>query len=128
MRPETKEWSDKAEADYGTAAREAAVVDFPNHDAVCFHAQQCVEKYLKALLVEGDARFPKTHDLLLLLNLAVPAWPDAESFRDDLANLTPYAVDVRYPGDRADAELAEEALKSCQRVRAALRSLLALTP
>jgi len=39
-----KEWTDKAEADFSTAARELKALESPNFDAVCFHAQQGVEK------------------------------------------------------------------------------------
>jgi hypothetical protein len=46
----TIEWVDKAEGDFSTALREFRVRKSPNYDAVCFHAQQCVEKYLKARL------------------------------------------------------------------------------
>ena len=45
-----KEWINKAEGDRQTARREVSVIVSPNWDAVCFHAQQAVEKYLKALL------------------------------------------------------------------------------
>ena len=44
------EWIEKAEGDYRTAEREMRVRKAPNYDAVCFHAQQCAEKYLKAFL------------------------------------------------------------------------------
>ena len=50
LKPATQEWIEKAEGDYRTALRERRVRRRPNHDAVCFHAQQCIEKYLKALL------------------------------------------------------------------------------
>ena len=43
--------------------RESRVRKSPNYDGVCFHAQQCIEKYLKAKLVEADIDFPKTHNL-----------------------------------------------------------------
>ena len=46
----TVEWVDKAEGDFLTALREFRVRKSPNYDAVCFHAQQCVKKYLKARL------------------------------------------------------------------------------
>ena len=49
MKPLTREWVRKAEGDYATAAREMRARKSPNYDAACFHAQQCVEKYLKAL-------------------------------------------------------------------------------
>jgi HEPN domain-containing protein len=36
--------------------------------AICFHAQQCAEKYLKARLTEANIPFIKTHDLPSLLS------------------------------------------------------------
>jgi HEPN domain-containing protein len=54
MKPLTSEWVEKAEWDFATANREIRVRKSPNFDAVCFHAQQCAEKYLKALLQEAD--------------------------------------------------------------------------
>ncbi|MBW1960508.1 MAG: HEPN domain-containing protein [Deltaproteobacteria bacterium] len=36
---------------------------------VCFHAQQCAEKYLKAFLTFKNIDFPKTHDIGELLAL-----------------------------------------------------------
>ena len=45
-----EEWISKAEGDRQTARREGNVIDSPNWDAACFHAQQAVEKYLKALM------------------------------------------------------------------------------
>lgn len=50
MNPLTTEWVEKAEGDYATAKRESRVRRNPNYDAVCFHAQQMAEKYLKAFL------------------------------------------------------------------------------
>jgi len=48
MNPSAQEWINKAEGDWATANRENQVRKNPNYDAVCFHAQQCAEKYLKA--------------------------------------------------------------------------------
>jgi HEPN domain-containing protein len=44
MNDVVQEWVSKAEGDYRTANREFAVTDEPNFDAVCYHAQQCIEK------------------------------------------------------------------------------------
>lgn len=44
-----EEWIYKAEGDYKVALREYKSED-PNYDAICFHIQQCIEKYLKAIL------------------------------------------------------------------------------
>jgi HEPN domain-containing protein len=57
MKPLTLEWVAKAENDFATALRESRVRKNPNYDAVCFHAQQCAEKYLKARLQEAGIAF-----------------------------------------------------------------------
>ena len=126
MKPLAVEWVAKAEGDLRTARREAAAADAPNYDAVCFHAQQCVEKYLKARLADAGVAFPKIHDLGALLNLTLPLEPSWESLRDDLDSLSSQAVEVRYPGVDSDAEDARGALKIAQRVRAVVR--LSLEP
>jgi HEPN domain-containing protein len=46
--------------------RELRARKSPNYDAACFHAQQCVEKYLKARLQEAGIVFTKTHNLIFL--------------------------------------------------------------
>jgi HEPN domain-containing protein len=70
--PITREWVDKAVGDFATAERESQVKNDPSYDAVCFHAQQCAEKYLKARLQEANIFFGKTHDLSTLLDLLLP--------------------------------------------------------
>jgi HEPN domain-containing protein len=84
MNPLTSEWVQKAEGDFGTASREIRARRAPNYDAVCFHAQQCAEKYLKALLQEEDIPFGKTHNLVILLDLLLPAEPSWEMLRHDM--------------------------------------------
>ncbi|HEV7406194.1 MAG TPA: HEPN domain-containing protein [Chthoniobacteraceae bacterium] len=121
MRPETAEWVEKAEGDYRTASREAEVTTLPNYDAVCFHAQQCIEKYLKALLVEANAPFPRTHDLLALLALASPHSPAITALQSTFGRLAPYSVAIRYPGDQATATDAATAFEDCEEGRTALR-------
>ena len=121
MRPETIEWIEKAEGYWHTANRENQVSDFPNFDAVCFHSQQCVEKYLKGWLVEAAIYFPKTHHLPFLLELALPSLPGIETYRDPLSRLAPYAVDLRYPGDKAGGLSAKAAFRDCSEVRLFIR-------
>ena len=64
MKPTTREWVKKAENDFKVAVlilrRRKDVVP----DAACFFCQQCIEKYLKARLLEAGITFPRTHDLL----------------------------------------------------------------
>lgn len=65
-------------------------------EIVCFHCQQAVEKYLKALLIlNKEPNIPKTHNIDLLLNLC--AKYDKEFLNFTGSELTTYAVDLRYP-------------------------------
>jgi len=126
MKPLTREWLEKAEGDLATAQRECRARKMPNYDAVCFHAQQCAEKCLKAFLQEHDTEFGKTHNLSMLLDKIVVIAPIMETLRSSLQALNVYAVDYRYPGESADKEMAKEALKLCLSVRNRLIELLVL--
>jgi HEPN domain-containing protein len=126
MRPETLEWVEKAEGDFHTASREAAVADTPNFDAVCFHCQQCAEKYLKAVLTEHSIYFPKTHDLEALVSNVSALAPHAVSLTEAAKALTGYSIDLRYPGARANKAEAGNALANCEKVRSLLREFLGL--
>ena len=118
------EWIEKAEADSRTAERESAVTDRPNWDAVCFHAQQAVEKYLKALLQEQGIPFSKVHDLTILGKLLFPPYPEWQVALDSLRQLSLFAVELCYPGESAlkqDAVQAVSIMREwCTRVREAL--------
>jgi HEPN domain-containing protein len=127
MNPLTDEWIAKAEGDLRTAEREIQADEGPNYDAVCFHAQQCAEKYLKARLVEAGVSFPKTHDLGALLDLVLPVEPAWEDLRGELNSLTDQAVEVRYPGLFSEKEDAEGSLTIARRVRQVVRQALGLS-
>jgi HEPN domain-containing protein len=122
----TGEWITKAEGDFATAQRELKAIDHPNYDAVCFHAQQCAEKYLKAFLQEANIAFPKTHDLADLLASVVLLEPTLASMATDLNTLSAFAVEYRYPGDAADLAEATEAFQICKNVRQVIRGTLHL--
>ena len=126
MKPLTSEWIEKAEGDFATAKREIRVRKAPNFDAVCFHAQQCAEKYLKALLQDADIEFGKTHHLITLLDLLAPFSPSWELLRPQLQNLNAYSVSIRYPGESADKVVAQEALNLAIIIRKEARKHLAL--
>jgi HEPN domain-containing protein len=126
MNPITKEWIDKAEGDFNTSRRELEAPNNPNYDAVCFHAQQCIEKYLKARLQEANIAFGKTHDLASLLDMILAIEPGWNTIRADLQALTVFAVAYRYPGDSADENDAREAVMRCEKVRLVVRQSLDL--
>lgn len=122
----TAEWIEKAEGDYRTALRELLVRKHPTYDAVCFHAQQSVEKYLKAFLHEKSSDTPKTHHLIELLELCLPFDTSFELQRDLLIRLDRYSVRYRYPGQSADKEEARQAFALLKKVRSFLRVKLNL--
>ncbi|MBI3010755.1 MAG: HEPN domain-containing protein [Candidatus Omnitrophica bacterium] len=126
-RGNSKPWIKKAEEDYEAARTLARKrrVNLPN--VVCFHAQQCAEKYLKALLVSRRVYFPKTHDLLELLSLAVLHDSALELLRPSLASLNPYAVLFRYPGEHATLTEARRAIQRMRYIRERLRQSLGLS-
>jgi HEPN domain-containing protein len=61
-----------------------------------FHAQQAVEKAIKAVLSAAGADVPKTHDLQRLLNLLAAASLAAPPRADELLTLSPYGAVLRY--------------------------------
>ena len=95
-------------------------------DAACFFCQQCVEKYLKARLVEAGISFHRTHDLLVLLNLCLPVEPLWSPYAKTVDELSDYAVDFRYPGHFSTLAEARKALKNCKAVRQEVRASLGL--
>jgi HEPN domain-containing protein len=121
-----RQWLEKAANDLITAEHTLELAEGCPYDSVCFHAQQCVEKCLKAALTCEQAPFGKTHDLeelrlLLPVSLTLPASVE------DLARLTPYATNVRYPGPWSypTREEAEWAVAVARRISQAVRVWLA---
>jgi HEPN domain-containing protein len=125
MKQTTHEWVDKAEGDWDVALRESQTPS-PVWDAVCFHAQQYAEKYLKSLLEERGVAFSKTHDLVVLLHQIFPPISSLNSLEADLAYLSPLGVVIRYPGLTADDSMAAGALDGARQARSILRLALAL--
>ena len=126
MKPMAKEWLEKAEGDYAIMERESRVRKNPGFDGICFHAQQCAEKYLKARLCESGVHFGKIHDLVSLLEQVLPIEPFWEAARQDLAYLSDFAVRYRYPGESADRIAAMAARDLCRRFRKMARNSMGL--
>lgn len=126
MKPITAEWVEKAEGDYGTMERETRARKRLNLDGLCFHAQQCAEKYLKAVAVEADRSYVRTHDWVILLEGILDLHPDWDRFREDMAYLTYFAVSFRYPGESTDRSTALDARNRCRSFRRAARAALGL--
>jgi len=126
MRAATREWIEKAEADFAAALLLRRSRKKHTRDIVCFHLQQCVEKYLKARLDEAQIPFPRTHDLERRLDLAVTVEPLWATLRPALATITDHAVEVRYPRRTTTPAEATALQLSTVRIRALVRQTLGL--
>lgn len=91
---------------------------------MCFHAQQCAEKYIKAVLVFRGIDFPKTHDLEKLSAL-LPAALRPHLTPEEQRRLAGYAIAARYPGSGEIAYVeARRAVAVARRVRREIRRVL----
>jgi HEPN domain-containing protein len=122
---ELRRWVEKAEHDLQNAEYVLTLGDDCPTDTVCFHCQQCAEKYLKAVLVYRGAAFPKTHDLVVLLNRLGGA-SDLGLQSGQVQVLNRYSVEARYPGEWEPIDLAEarQAVAIAKSIRNAARGAL----
>lgn len=92
---------------------------------IAYHAQQCVEKYLKAYLVYNRIDFPYTYNIAHLLDLC----PDKNVWDNllvDAEELTPFAITTRYPGEDEPVtkQEAKRAITIAADVRRTIRAAL----
>lgn len=94
---EAQRWLGYARSDLKAAQTLMASPDhYPRQ--VCFLVQQAAEKALKAALISEQIEFPFTHDLDRLRNLLPARWQVKASF-PELADMTIWAIEARYPAD-----------------------------
>lgn len=118
-----KEWTRKAEADYQLAMLVMKANNPELYDGVCYHSQQCVEKYLKAFRVYHGKIYKRIHSLIPLLEDCLEIDPTFEFIRtpcDDITGINQF----RYPSDFANKDDAKLVLKSAKIVRKFIREKL----
>lgn len=118
-------WVDKAEEDY-KLAQLSLRRKLPLTYGATYHAQQCGEKYLKALLVDRGLIPPRTHDLVALSNQCVYAGIMIPVSTADQQRLSDYAMQSRYPGNDPTVDEAKDALSIAKAIRKFARKLLSL--
>ncbi len=132
MQPEQlhliRQWVEKAEEDWKNAEYTLTLEEECPVSTVCFHSQQCVEKYLKALLICRSLPVPKSHDLLELYH-RLPSNDRPLLSEEGLAILNRYAVESRYPGDWdiISRKEAEDAFRIARTMREAMQRALSRT-
>ena len=108
-------WLARAASSLALASKAGPDVLFED---LCFQAQQCAEKALKALLISRNAPYPFVHDIGLLLRLAVEQGFEPPSEVVDSVWLTRFAALTRYPNADPPVTAAEhtEALAASRSV------------
>jgi HEPN domain-containing protein len=126
MKRRTERWVRFAETDFRTSEHLFVTLDIP--EVVCFHAQQCIEKYLKAALAEADRSIPRTHNLGTLYQLVKDLIPELDAYSANLIRVSAFAVGTRYPSaDESDedfSEVVELAVQTMEIVRQFIRAHL----
>jgi hypothetical protein len=69
--------------------------DIPD-DGLGFHAQQAVEKMIKAVLAHNEVPYERTHNIAYLLTLLDGASIPKPDNAVDLPTLSPWAAELRY--------------------------------
>jgi HEPN domain-containing protein len=101
-----REWLRKAHQDL--RASEFLLTSQPSlSEVAAFHAQQCAEKSLKAFLTFHDVRFRKIHDIEEISHQIVKIDPGLKNTVKKAKSLSPFAVEIRYPGEDEPPTLAE---------------------
>ena len=119
---EARHWLKYAQEDLDAAN---VILQYPTiaHRHACWLAQQSAEKAIKGALIYLQIDFRRTHDLDVLLNLLPADWDVRRRF-PDLAELTEWAVESRYPGEWQEAN-EYDAEQAFQQAREVLESILA---
>jgi HEPN domain-containing protein len=119
------EWIRFAQTDYDTARKMCDLFKPIPLEIACFLCQQSIEKILKAYILARGGTLIKTHDLYALLGRCAEDKKEFEKYRDICAELTTYAVFVRYPSFDTLAETdLQQALTNAEKVLNFTRSQL----
>jgi len=111
-------WIDKAEKDLLSVQHELSFPDAVT-EAVCFHCQQSVEKFLKAYLVFLGVPFTKIHEIGELITKCEDKDKEISVLKEKADKLTDYAIEVRYPEEWFEPTLeeAKEAFEIAKKVK-----------
>ncbi|MCP2519538.1 HEPN domain-containing protein [Candidatus Aminicenantes bacterium AC-708-M15] len=114
-----RKWIKKAESDL-KIGKDEIKTENPVTDAVCFHMQQCAEKYLKAYLIFHGEEIRKTHNIAELIEECKQIDSEFQKlFNFDADKLTDYAVEIRYGEEfyMPSIEETNEAIKIAEKVK-----------
>lgn len=119
-----RQWLEKADTDLRAAEYLLTASGFT--DVICFHAQQAVEKLLKAVLAYKKIEIPRTHDLKILLNRTGLTEEELGLLEDEIDELSGYCVETRYPADLPvlTVQDAVKAIEIANKIHYAIRRIV----
>lgn len=125
LKKQVRNWIEIAEEDLRVAKHSFTLESNIPYRIICYHAQQCAEKYLKAFLVSKLIEFPYTQSIDYLLKLIQPIEPITEIL-NDACELTNYAIAKRYPGEYKPLtkQDAEKSVQLAEKVKELISNLL----
>jgi HEPN domain-containing protein len=118
-------WLAKADADIVGARTLLAGAQL---DLAAFHAQQALEKALKALLVAAAQDVRRSHDIDMLATLARAYWPDLLPSPFALAAISQWYVTTRYPDPDAVSPTVVEVDEALEAVASLIAAIVDLAP
>lgn len=119
----TKGWLRKGDSDLSAA--ELIMTGEGPYDTACFHAQQVIEKYLKAFLAYYEQPIPRTHDLEEIQELCCEIESMPELAALDLETLSDYAIQVRYDFEIwPEQDVAQNAIDVAKQVKVIITTKL----
>ena len=115
------QWLKKAAEDL-VVARLVLAEEHTAH--ACFLSQQCIEKSLKAFLINRTNDYPRVHKLVDLLDKCEEQDPDFSQFLNECITVDQYYIPTRYPdgvpgslaGGNPSEEQAKEAISAAEKV------------
>ena len=121
------EWLLRAENDLLNIRNNLNCAQVP-WDTVVFHAQQACEKMLKAIIIKTGQLAPRTHDLILLLNMCPVVATKDSSLRSDLDKLM-LLFGSRYPDTKQPSEAeARDAVFIAEKLERLTRPIIKPAP
>ena len=110
------EWFKMAEIDFETAKFLLNMKPAPL-EIICYHCQQCAEKYLKGFIALNGGQITKTHDLVMLNKICLPYNSIFKEIENECIELTDYGVQMRYPFHlEVEDNDVQDAIKSTQKI------------
>jgi HEPN domain-containing protein len=122
---EVRGWLLRASEDLRAGRHDLTAIP-PLLNDVAFHAQQCAEKSMKALLVHHERPSRKTHNLTELGHAVVTLEPSLTELMKRASLMTEFAWRFRYPGEQASASWddATDAIDTAAAVLDAIMNVL----